>query len=269
MKSFKMMRIALVAAGVIAGVTSCSKDGGDDTAAKKKKLVKLAYNGAEMTFKYDAQGHLTEAIDTYKLNGHDASETSTYVWGENTIDITFTSKSVESGEEKIYQETATLNLENGLAKDISGGLMILGNNKFSYDSSGHLTGFSGFVSDLTLEWNGDKLMSMRDDLIMVGSRSVQTYTYSTDTVTKGYNPLISMEVSTNHLFLAHPELSGIKTGQLPDVRVNEGVLALSPYTWTYYYTYEFDKDGYVTKITATGDIDGEEASPTVYTLVWE
>lgn len=249
------------------GFTSCGKDGGDDTGvAKEKKLVKLVSPAQEKTFKYDAQGHLIEAVDVYLTAGY--TVTDSYVWGEDKIDIARTMKVTATGEDVAPAETVTVNLENGLATDVTGASILLGATTLTYGSSGRLVDFKGFVSNLSLEWNGDKLMSISDS-VMGMTGSVDTFTYETNTVTKGYNPLVPTQITVNYLFMAHPELAGIKTQYLPDRSVSDGSAAGSEYVWTSDYTYEFDEDGYVTKIADTNSVNGSETEDLIYTVVWE
>lgn len=75
--------------------------------------------------------------------------------------------------------------------------------------------------------------------------------------------------AVNYLFMAHPELAGIKTQYLPDRSVSDGSAAGSEYVWTSDYTYEFDEDGYVTKIADTNSVNDSETEDLIYTVVWE
>ena len=266
MKDFRIVLAVLVAAFTGGGFTSCDKVGGDEASAKEKKLVKFVYGGSESTFKYDAQGRLIQMLGKSPASG--LNEEYTYVWGENTVDITLKMKIEGDGTGEELVETGTLNLKDGLATRISGDGMLLGRTAFTYDASDRLTGFVGFVSAISLTWDGDKMMSMRD-AALTGSLSVLTYTYEPDIMTKGHNPLIALELTTNYLFMAHPELAGISSQYLPSGRVRKDVMTDSQYTWISDYTYEFDKDGYVTKIIDTCEINGEDAGDTVYALTWE
>lgn len=81
---------------------------------------------------------------------------------------------------------------------------------------------------------------------------------------KGYFPLIPYLVSFKtyyqYLFLANPEIAGLRTSQLPTKIVkdydNDNIL------WA--YTYEFDSEGYISTITE----ENPKIGVTKYTLTW-
>ena len=90
---------------------------------------------------------------------------------------------------------------------------------------------------------------------------------------KGYFPFIAYMIGGRDIiFMAHPEIAGMRTNQLP-----------TSVTWTekdYYtgktesststLTYEFDKEGYISKIIGkeTDSDDGSTETYT-YTLTWQ
>ena len=261
MKKIRMIAIVLAAVIMGLGLSSCEKD----TIVKEKRLVKFSYFDKEMTFKYDSQGRLTELVDK-PVSGEGMVQTCTCVWGENTVDIALLMKFSESGQE--YVENATLNLNDGLVCEIVSSGAFISSTKFIYGASNRLSHYVGLLSNISFEWNDDKLIYLREDVI-TGSMNDMAYTYKSNIETKGYNPLFSLEMSGIYFFLAHPELTGISSQRLPDSSVRHDVIDESEYISTYDYAYEFDKDGYVTKITASYDVNGVEQTPNVYTMVWE
>ena len=62
------------------------------------------------------------------------------------------------------------------------------------------------------------------------------------------------------LFMAHPEIAGIRTTQLPVSTVE-----IERSTNKYTYTYEFDKDDYISKMIKKGS----DGSLWTYTLTWK
>ena len=78
-------------------------------------------------------------------------------------------------------------------------------------------------------------------------------------------PLLGDLIDVGHdfyLFLAHPELLGLRTTQLP-ASVTYTYDNESPETTS--FSYELDKQGYISKIT----IKEEDFEPYTYTLTWE
>ncbi len=261
-----MIVTILVAVFIGLGFSSCDKDSGDIVVVKEKKLMKITYGDILTTFKYDTQGHLTEIVDTYVSGG--TARNYTCVWGENKVDFTYALKVSETDADAIYEETATLNLNDGLATEVAGTGVFLGGATLTYGGSYRLSQFVGFISNVTFEWNDDKLKFLCNTTTTGGMYDI-TYTYESNIVTEGYNPIIPLEMSSNSFFTAHPELAGISSQRLPDSSVRQDWVGDSYYISTYDYAYEFDEDGYVTKIIASRVINNVEVEPTVYAMIWE
>jgi YD repeat-containing protein len=213
MKTFRMLGMALVAIVMGLNLSSCSKDnpnGGD--ISNEKKLVKMVNPGEIFTFTYDNEGRLTSAtLETeYGFGSH-------FIWGDDIIKV---------------NNDYTLTLENGLVQNSSKG------NTFTYNSSNRILKYSS--NDAI--WDKDKLMS-------VGN---YTLTYG-DCCKKGYFPLVPFMMFDYYkdpilLYLAHPEIVGMRTKQLP-TGMNGRTLS-----------YEFNKEGYISKVNMGG---------VEYTLTWE
>lgn len=256
-----MIVTVLVAVIMGLGLASCEKD----TIAKEKKLVKFSYFDVETNFKYDDQGRLTELV--YKpISGEGLIQTYTCVWGENAVDLAFTMK--VSGSDQVYEENATWNLKDGLVSEIASSGAFIGGMKLIYGASHRISQYVGSTDKVTFEWNDDKLVYWCEEMI-TGSMNDMAYTYKSNIVTKGYNPLFPFAMSPAYFFMAHPELAGISNQRLPDSGVRHDVFGESEYISTYDYAYEFDEDGYVTKIIASYAVNGVEQTPNVYTMVWE
>ena len=98
---------------------------------------------------------------------------------------------------------------------------------FAYNSSNRVI----LYGDATIVWEGDKIVSMSS---YIGSN--MTFTYG-EPCKKGYSPLLPYIMHEfQEVFYAHPELIGARTRQLP---IKIGNIPV---------TYEFDNEGYITKI---------------------
>ena len=196
-------------------LVSCNKENpeGAGDFSNEKKLVKLVSkdkNGGDLevfTFKYDDNGKLIKS--TGSLDHGEYSGTSDYTWSDNLI---------------MVDDNSAIALGNGRIKSNSD------NETFIYNESGRLTKYVGKHDTATITWNGDKIVSMSS---YVGSLD---FTYG-EPLKKGYCPLIPyLMFEYDNLSMAHPELFGIRSKQLPTMI--SGILV----------TYEFDNEGYITKI---------------------
>ncbi len=252
MKKIRIIGMILVA--IIMGVnfTSCNPDKDEPT----KKLVMFGHNGNEKILNYDDQGHLIGYSD--EIGG--IATTYTFVWGENTIDIT-----IDLGG--LSQEKCTLKLENGFASEISENPLTF-SSSFKYNSSNRLIECKNWLCTRSLEWDDDKLMVKHDDAAIGTGKD--TYTYNNNT-TKGYNPLIPFLVTpTELLYVAHPELAGLASQKLIDTEDTYDLLGYDEeYTYSYKYEYGFDEDGYINKVIVRHNEEDCEHIVSEYTFVWE
>lgn len=256
--------MALFAVLMCVNFASCSSD--DDPTEEKeeggvvvsgKKLVKIvsagSYDNETYTFGYDDEGRLIEATEIEEEEGYKDTETYQFIWGDDAIKV------VEKGTG--YTESFTLTLKNGLVQNNHNG------NLFTYNNANKFIKCTSDYEDETFSaiWDGDKLVSISE----YNNEATLTYGQSCK---KGYFPFIATMMANDGdaiLFMAHPEIAGMRTTQLP-----------TSITWTYrgYYgtesetstmEYEFDKEGYITKITVKETDSDGGTSTTTYTLTWE
>ena len=130
----------------------------------------------------------------------------------------------------------TLSLKKGVVRSSSHG------DTFTYNTSNRMT-----------KWNDTSILWDKNKVVAIGEVS---FSYGTS-CSKGYFPLIPYFIDdVDHsmlLFTANPEIAGLKTKQLPTK-----IYGIPT-------TYEFDKDGYISKISSNR-ADGAQL---VYTLTWE
>lgn len=257
MKTFRLIGAALLAVLMCANFASCSKDddantdtGGEDVVVGEKKLVKMVSNEETYTFSYDNEGRLSSA--TYNDSDGDI-ENSKFIWGDDAVVVKY-----EYGYEDGDNHTETYTLKNGLvqswsAADYHNGYHTEGT--YYYNSSNRLikaafTHHLGYTVNAV--WDKDKLVSVDTNDIY---EAILTYG---ETCKKGYFPLISDVIGLGDvLFMAHPEMAGMRTNQLPNT--------YSPYDEEISMTYEYDKEGYISKIKLK-DNDGNTDT---YTLTWK
>ena len=256
MKTFRLISAALLAVLMCANFASCSKDddadtGGDDVVVGEKKLVKMVSNEETYTFSYDDEGRLSSAIETVNYDdGTTRKYSYKFIWGDDAVVVKYEK---ESGD---YTNTYTYTLKDGLVQDCISGSY---NDTYSYNSSNRLIKAEFDREDWTINavWDKDKLVSVR--YALEGSPRYSSILTYGETCKKGYFPLISDIIGCEDvLFMAHPEIAGMRTNQLPN---------------TYSYaddeefslTYEYDKEGYISKIKMKNE-DGESET---YTLTWK
>ena len=256
MRTFRLIGMALIAVMTCANFTACSSDDDeiikdDDgvvTSEKKLMEIKESYekDGTNVkTFSYDSKGKLISIVE--KDSDNDSYITH-ITWGENTV------KESEDGN------SVTYSLNDGLVR--SGSEPDGRDYSFAYNSSKQLTTYQyGDKHDLstrTLTWDNGKVTKMdyEDDGIL-------TITYSNQTC-KGYFPLMVLMVEDDFkAMLAHPELIGMRTAQLPtesyskevqkgehyDDYFKETYKYENIYEYTTKFTYKLTTDGYLESVT--------------------
>ena len=262
MKTFRILRnigITLFSILICLNFTSCSNDNDSGIVAKGKKLTKIVSGDWYIaTLNYDNKGRLIEVSETHYIrDGRSETETYYYAWEDSIISI-IKPNSVDND---------TLYIKNGLVEKIDNYETLF------YNGSKKLISYKKVRSDLsnTLScfWEKDKLSSYdrryRSD-IDTQSKTV-TFDYDGISCPKGcFHPIFLtlsdiddsgwVEATQEEMFVfAHPELFGIKTTLLPATS-NDG----------YYYQYEFDRNGYVSKIIVIHEEFGYDKT---YTLTWE
>lgn len=272
MKTLRFVGSAILAVLLSVNLTSCGSDdddsngGGNGTGITKgKKIVKIveeSENGSYkykdvQTFEYDSEGRLSKYISILeeKFNPTTSRDTITkdFYWADGAIKV------VRNDEH--YKETSTLVLVNGLVQSCEGS----GNNSYTFQDAftyneknqfvwgEHTSGYS-YSQSTTAKWDGDKLVSMSNN----GQDEVtRTLAYGTS-CSKGYFPFVvtMMEFCNDALYVAHPEIVGMRTNQLPS-----SITLKSRYeTVTSEVAYEFDNEGYLSKVVA---------DDCTYTINWQ
>ena len=261
MKTFRMIGMALFAVLMCVNFASCSSDDNLSEEPEKeeggvvvsgKKLTKIVFksdNGDNYTetytFSYDNQGRLIEATEIYEDEYEKETDTYQFTWGDDAIKVN------ERSNGGSYADNYTLTLKDGLVQSSTNDDEI-----FTYNQSNRFVRGENEWSTTTAIWDGSKLMSVTED-----DDDDATLTYE-KSCQKGYFPFIAsiIDFSCVPLFMAHPEIAGMRTNQLP-----------ASITWTYsgydddtetsILSYEFDNEGYVSKIKSK---DGGS-----YTLTWK
>lgn len=257
MKTFRFIGMALFAVLMCVNLTSCS--GGDDDPTEEteeggvvineKKITKIV--GKEesekeflnCTFSYDNKGRLVDAMEDWVRDK--LKYTYQFSWGDNDINVLERIDNYWSGE---TLRTFILTLKNGLVQSNN-------DETYSYNS------LNRFIkdSDKTIFWDSDKLI-FRD--WEKNDEPDYTLTYGQQSC-KGYFPFVSFIIlpKCSILYMAHPEIAGMRTTQLP-TGLTETFYSK---TTTATFTYEFDKDGYVIKMIAKAT-DGLTKT---YTITWQ
>ena len=233
--------------------TSCSEEsfgngggngnGDGDIVAGSKKLTKIVSEDGNYTFEYDNEGNLTTATLTETLNNgfEDVTESCVYefVWGDNAIRV-----------KKVDYDNYTLTLSNGLVQS--------GDDKtYSYNNSNRFVKGIGKFSTTNVIWNGDKMVSIEEEE-QYGDNWKVSLTYG-ETCKKGYMPMIPffIDFGCDILFMAHPEIVGMRTNQLPTTyKTEDGTISIA---------YTLDTEGYVSTMVAT-KLDGDNV---IYTFHWQ
>ena len=262
MKTFRLISAALLAVLMCANFVSCSKGddgantdvgggeegGNEEVIVSEKKLVKMVSNEETYTFSYDNEGRLSSATE---IDDDGDKYSYKFVWGDDAVVVKYeyaTASGYNNG--KTYTETYTL--KDGLVQD-----WMSDNHSgiYSYNSSNRLikaefTHHLGYTVNAV--WDKDKLVS-----VDTSDTDAILLTYG-ETCKKGYFPLISDIIELGDvLFMAHPEIAGMRTNQLPNT--------YSPYEEEISMTYEYDKEGYISKIK----MKNEDGDSDTYTLTWK
>ena len=250
MKTFRFIGAAMLAAIMCVNFTSCSKDedpiveGAGDVVAGSKKLAKVVSDAETYTFNYDDEGRLTAASqvafggeygDSYKYE-YD------FLWGDDVVKV----NELYSEGSSSHKTSYTYTLEGGRIQSSSDGLTFTYNN-----SNKFVKGTDGDYTTAAI-WDGTKLVSLS-----YNDGEELSLNYG-KTCKNGYSPFIPLLVDfgCDILFMAHPEIAGMSTNQLPT--------SWSTNQKTVTVTYEFDKDGYVSKMAA--NLGGQSLT---YTFTWK
>ena len=277
MKILRKFGMAMMSVLMGISLVSCSKENdptkeGDENSDSIKKLTQfldVTDAGSEYGWilSYDTNGKLKEA--QFKgVEGGSYTETYKFSWDSNIINIRNTppytyAYTVEDGVIESYKENDSNTSYcynylyfSGRLEKINRGLDSFGKTQYT-----------------TTVWDEDKLVEITNSNTGTSEFSSQTKISYGESCKNGYCPLIpylisfsidSQNGSLPHIFLymAHPELIGARSTQLPNTVTttdrwgdieNENI------------TYEFDNDGYISKIKIINSKYGAYA----YTLTWE
>lgn len=253
MKTFRFIGSAILAVVMCVNFTSCGEEpfgngGGNGNGdiiegmgSISKKLTKIVSEEANYTFEYNNEGHLTTATSEYTYDNGVDIETETrvyeFIWGDDAIRV--------KGDYDNY----TLTLSNGLVQS--------GDDKtYSYNNSNRFVKGIGEFSTTNVIWNGDKMVSIEQEE-QYGHNWEVSLTYG-ETCKKGYMPMIPffIDFGCEVLFMAHPEIAGMRTNQLPTTyKTEDGTISIA---------YTLDTEGYVSTMVAK--LDGDNM---IYTFHWQ
>lgn len=277
MKTIKIIGMLVMAALIGVNFTSCSNNNAK-TQVIEKKLVKLTTEhmgkninaSLSKTFSYDTDGRLNEAtISTVLQSSDTVTHTYKYVWNTDSINVTEEIRLSSHPTSELRPLKYTMNISDGLVRALMYEKDPTDNITYNYDASNRLQHTNDGSININNEWENDKLISITRRKFETGE-FITTFTYGESRPIKGYLPLVSNDITvTNPLFIAHPELGGMKTSKTfvsktikfadkPDMAGNTSL-----------FEYELDKDGYISKITSANQPNGNDSTATVYTLIWE
>lgn len=245
-------KVTLFCASIVLsfGFCGCSSDDDENTnsSSNEKKLVKVVNDGNTTIFNYDKQGRLLTAEHKEGF----FSSISFYTWSDNNDHVKVSNT---------YGDIYELNIVDGLAR--SGKVWYDGYTKnfgLSYENN-RLTSYDfGYDYKGSITWgkNGISEATILEGEIIYSGKSC-----------KGYNPYMVYNVSTSpieDLAVAQPRLFGLHVNQLPEKIKGDENDEVS-------FSYEFDKEGYLVKLTATyhGDYDKDynNGESEIYEYTWK
>ena len=266
MKNFQLIIVTLVA---ILGFNSCSNQFESNNEKKLVKYVCVNDNNfklLEQSIEYNEKGQAISiqddhyfADDEYSLGLHQ------FNWNENSIDATQELSVKLFGEYLDQTINCTITLENNrftkFEYDVKNAI-----SNYTYDKEGRMQTYVDAISDATCVWDADKLISIDNDAF----NTEHKYTYGNISCLKGYCPIIINATQTEPLPFIHPEFAGLKTKQCP---ISEECTYFDeedkPLIEYYTYEYEFDNEGYITKIVETITRPDTGTRIQTHTLTWK
>ena len=252
-------------------------DNGGNSGTKEKRLTRIAsYNPNDeytstVDYAYDNQGRLIKAVSVTDQPSSSITYTYWYEWGDKTISVKL----------EMWTKTATNSTKNTLFYDYtlnSQGLVqtcvytLSGNNDYvvrytyNYNASNRITGMeyndSYSIRSYVYVWEEDNITSSK----IADNTYECTMTYGGEPYNKkGYFIQGATVFSDGILASIYPELFGVRSKQLPIKSrqiTNKGTQYQTETESE--YTYEFDRDGYISKTKTTSN-----GVTYTTTLTWE
>ena len=267
MKALKLVGVTLLALFSFVACDDPTNDPSDPTenpSVSEKRLARtMKYeieNGKEelnaiIDFKYNQENKLTAVYERELYSDGWDIDTLNYIWDSNNS-ITFDWGKFFLTNGKI---TKYHHYEWGQYDDYL---------YFDYDKNGNWKEFGEIEEDgekeqgVIFTWENGNLTSLTE-----ADRNYPLISYIYDNKTyNGFFPLFyeyTVWEDEEYIFMAQPELIGIKTNHLPKMIIDD------PYTYT--FEYEFDQDNYITSCTMNKEYYGEYgySKEYYYEFVWE
>ena len=248
-----MFGMALMAVLMSVSLTSCSKDenqDGSEDFSNEKKLVKIIEDDSEEVYRYDDMGRVIEILYNGEIS-------ASYVWSDDVV------KEIYGTNIKEYT------LANSRIQGYESNSGTYGS--YTYDSYGKLLIFNSDYWNERYVWTGDKVTSVTHDIDRSDYEPAKTNITYDKSCKKGYFPMFMYMVSREVLDIswAHPELFGLRSSLLPSTITYSS----KDHNEFSTFTYEFDKDGYISKFTWINERSGSSivtsTDTRTYTLIWE
>lgn len=253
---------------------------------KTKKLVRIL---KEETKRYDSDSPLDKYAYIYEFNyNNEGFLSSAKMYDDEGYSEII---NYEYSGNKIYNEEVSYSLFNGKVSIYDNEFDYY---KFDYGSSNYeQLNKIGEYGDYIVSWENNRITKIGEDSPSSYDLPFQTYywynTYTYEGKTcngfidigiLGFSDIFNLDdgkMMSDIIMLVHPELFGLKTNQLPKSSKEEiYVKDYDKYTGeefiyddyeSYTYTYEFDDDGYLKKVTKTNVNATDEFISNTYT--WE
>lgn len=277
MKTFRLIGTGLMAVLLCFAFTACDGDDEEDAPndppqETEKKLVKMTqfikghyadyYN--TFYFEYDSQEKLSQYRYISTTQWGEKTDIKDFLHSENSI--MSTNKNGDYIRYNLFNDKINIiQREESIYSDVY---------HLKYDASGYLSNITegrstDYITEFNFTWSGNKLIKYQTE-----SGREHKYTYNSKTC-KGFNPIFffhGMNIEDCLLLLAHPELAGFKSNQLPSYR-EWGWNDKNEIRGTWAFNYELYPDGYLKKCIVTLDgsdgIEGDTWDYYEYTFTWE
>ena len=250
MKTLKLIGVALFA---LFSFVACDDptDSTENQSASGKRLATVIRSSDMIQFKYDKNGNVIQANEI-GYSGH--VESFYYLWDSNKS-ITF---KFDEDDEDFYKYNLTDGRITNVFYYFNADRQHDEYTYFNYNNEGHIKDFGGSSEGeiATFNWENSKLLS-------TGSTS---FIYSNQTC-NGSFPLLYLFVELwdkeDYLFMAQPELSGIRTNHLPKMIIKGN-------SYVYTFEYKFDQYNYITSCTMSIlNKYNDERNEEIFEFVWE